>query len=548
MAKAKSVTAKKEVKASNSFSLEAFLDKNDKWILIAVCALSAFFIYKLYDYKVSAEGDDSAYIQRAVEFLKLHIFPTFQGSFYPLCLAAVIKVFGFSIGKLKMFSCILGVLNSVLFYLAFRKKLSNTVFWPALLVFAFNGPLLQFASLTFSETLFITLILLSVLALNACLDASEKLIQALAFAALAALAIFLLAITRSSAMAVPVAAILVMLLMRRWKETIAFVLTYALLYGAFNYIEFTVYKVDKKTAGSQRELFMLKNSYNPKEGRETTDGFIKRFQENSNSYISRHFYSILGLRSWEINEKTGQAEMPANWLFTLITIGIFTYAAYDAFRKKRPMVLFLVLTAGAISVLTFLVQTMWDNQRLILSLVPVYLVLLFVGIEAVCSIEKIKFMKKGLLIIFGIVVLANGAKLFSMVDANSEQLAAGQSGNELYGFPPEFESYIQMVLWINKNVPENPKERIVCRKPSIAFVYSGGRDYYGIFRSPEQGVSADSLINQLRVNNVHYVLRDGIAGTMTNYLQIIGTTYPEKLKLVHSIATPVQTDLYKVEY
>ena len=48
----------------------------DLWIVTGIAALMAFL---LYDFKVSEGGDDSAYISRAFDLLKIGRFPSFQG-------------------------------------------------------------------------------------------------------------------------------------------------------------------------------------------------------------------------------------------------------------------------------------------------------------------------------------------------------------------------------------------------------------------------------------------------------------------------------------
>jgi hypothetical protein len=366
-------------------------------------------------------------------------------------------------------------------------------------------------------------------------------------AALLGIAVFLVVITKNVAMGVPIAFILCLLLLKKWKEVGAFIVVYVLCTVAFNFIEFNVYKVDKKSINNQRQMILLKDSYHPESGKETTDGFVKRFEENVQSYISKHFFIIMGLRSGELDEQ-GRGVTGNNLLLTVLTIALFTFAAYSAWKEKKTTFLLLFLIAGAVSTLTFLIQTMWDNQRLILTMVPVYVILFFYGTERLLSLNKIKFLHKACLVIFGIFVLTNVVKTMGMVEANSEQLSAGMSGNDLYGFPPPFESYIQMIKWTNQNVKDNPNERIACRKPDIAFVYSGGRDYYGIWRSPAQGTSPDSLYAQLKTNRVHYIIQDQIFSTVGNYLTILASKYPERIKLVHSIDTPVQTNLYKIDY
>ena len=101
-----------------------------------------------------------------------------------------------------------------------------------------------------------------------------------------------------------------------------------------------------------------------------------------------------------------------------------------------------------------------------------------------------------------------------------------------------------MCQYIGKNFKENQKA--VVRKPEMAFIYSNGKEFHGYYRSPEPGTTADSVLNQLDRLGVQYIVQDQIFGTMSNYLQLIGTTYPTRLKLVYQVGQDRPAALYEI--
>ena len=65
-----------------------------------------------------------------------------------------------------------------------------------------------------------------------------------------------------------------------------------------------------------------------------------------------------------------------------------------------------------------------------------------------------------------------------------------QIKNQYSGLSPDWENYCKISEWTAKNLP--PGSVTACRKPSISFIYSRGRNFFGIARVPS--VSGDSMV------------------------------------------------------
>lgn len=95
---------KRKPKLTYFEKVESFFNKNDKIFFTIILVLSVVVSLLLFDVKVSLLGDDSAYMIRAKKLLTEGIYPTFQGSLYPVILSGIIILFGFKVIIMKFLS------------------------------------------------------------------------------------------------------------------------------------------------------------------------------------------------------------------------------------------------------------------------------------------------------------------------------------------------------------------------------------------------------------------------------------------------------------
>jgi hypothetical protein len=101
---------------------------------------------------------------------------------------------------------------------------------------------------------------------------------------------------------------------------------------------------------------------------------------------------------------------------------------------------------------------------------------------------------------------------------NQKVLAKNISGNRYYGFTPDWQNFLRMSEWVGENIPDTVL--VASRKPSMSFIYSGGRDFYGIYRFPS--VAPEKLLGDLvpRTGELKVIPLKAIAGNWPVDLQL----------------------------
>jgi len=144
---------------------------------------------------------------------------------------------------------------------------------------------------------------------------------------------------------------------------------------------------------------------------------------------------------------------------------------------------FVGIYAGMMNVISFvLLQAIWGQDRLIMIYYPLMLVYLFAGIYYFFSSRKasVRWVYIALLAVVSVGTLIHAK---AKVGRNLPVLQANLAGNDLYGLTPDWENFVLMCRWANKNLPQ---DAVVCsRKPSISYIYTG-RNFAGLFSVPNE--------------------------------------------------------------
>jgi hypothetical protein len=462
-----------------------FLDQADKWLephLNQVFYFSLFLTLLvgafLFDVKISTGGDDSHYIEMANDFLKGRSFPSWHGPLYPIFLSIPMSLFGVKVMLLKLFSLAFIVAHLVLFYLTFKKLVSPTLFALVLLIVSVSSSILYFASQTYTEAMYMFLQSLSIFLfiriyfkvqadppLSRRKEASSWL--------LLAFFVFLSSLTRN----IGIVALLVMLIFLVYEKKFLSSLMLFLSYLVF-FVPFKIYKsVFWSTAtGSSGQLseMLLKNPYDKAQGSEDFSGIIVRFFENARLYLSKHFMIGIGLHNPTSTDKS--------WFVTLIIAALFLIALYYSFRKKS-ILLFVSLYLGAAISATFIsLQQSWDQMRMIVIYIPMLLLLMAWGVQQYSERKGFGFLAVLLPFFLVFIFFKTLGHSVEKMKVNQKVLAKNLSGNLYYGFTPDWQNYLLMSKWVGENIPDTAV--VASRKPSMSFIYSNGRDFYGMYRFP----------------------------------------------------------------
>jgi hypothetical protein len=476
----------------------SFLDKLDRWVeprlnIVFYCSLvfTVFFGAYLFDVKISTGGDDSHYIEMANDFIKGRSFPTWHGPLYSVFLSLPMLIFGVKVLVFKLFSFAFILAHLVLFYYTFRRHVSPVIFAMVMLIISVNSSILYFASQTYSEAMYMFLqSLVAYLFINSFLAFREKpefvfKDQYLHWLVLGFF-VFVLSLTRDIGIMVLAAILIILLSEKKFKASVAVVLSYLIFLIPFKLYKMLIWNSGFSKGQRPFSEILLKNFYSPSEGYEDFSGMVTRFFENARLYLSKHLMVGLGLHD--------PASTAKNWFVTFLIIALFSVALYYSFKKSKVM-LFVSLYLGASVAGTFIaLQQSWDQMRMVVIYIPMLLLLLAWGIQQLSGRKGMGFLAIVLPFLLILIFFKVLGQTTDKMKANRRVLAKNLSGNLYYGFTPDWQNYLLMSKWVGEHIPDSAV--VASRKPSMSFIYSKGRDFYGMYRFPSE--EPQKLVNGIR--------------------------------------------------
>lgn len=473
-------------------SMDAFLDERLGWLIWVILGITVLFSLLLFDSRVSLSGDDSFYIIRASDFIHSFKYPAFQGPLYPMVLSVFVAIFGISLVPLKVLSLVFILGFMYLFFISFRSRIPSSLLVISLLVMSINSFFLYYASQTYNEAfyLFMQIVLISVF-FHGFIDNEQSygFKQDIKRHFILAVSLLALALTKNVGYSAVIAVLGYFILCGQWKNVLYSVAAFGIVMIAFQGIKYMLWSDGGLQFSSQGTSLMNKDYYNPQAGKEDFAGFVSRLIDNSNLYLSKHFISMIGLRKI----------VPAMSVSSMVTILIYLLSIGSlviTFKKNRYL-FFTGLITGAFLLVSFLIlQTKWDQNRLIIPVLPLLVLMIFSLFYYVSGIKKYKLLQVvvpvlALLILFQSLAVTAGA-----VKENHQ--TSGKYG----GLTPDWKNYLKASEWAAKNLP--PQAIVACRKPSISFVYGKGRNFYGIMQLPSY--STDVFVRNWAKNDSAYML------------------------------------------
>jgi hypothetical protein len=492
----------------------SFLTKLDQWF---GPRLNLFFVISLlltvlcgtllFDVKISTGGDDSHYIEMANDFIRGRAFPSWHGPLYSIFLSLPMLILGVKVLVLKLLSFLFIILHLALFYYTFRRHLSPTLFALILLVIGVNSTVLYFASQTYSEAMYmflqaagVYLFIHTYLALEA--NPGYRWKDQLLYWLVIGFLVFLASLTRNIGVVALLVMLVFLLLSKKYAASLMLLGSYMIFLLPYKLYKAVVWDAGRPKGNSQFAEILLKNPYNKAEGSEDFSGMVVRLFENANSYLSKHFMIGIGLHDPASYEKS--------WFVTLIVLAMLLYALFTAFRKNRVM-LFLALYLGGSMAATFIaLQQSWDQMRMVVIYIPMLLVLMTWGLLQLSTRKGLGFTAVLLPLLLVFVFFKTTGQTMDKMKANQKVLSRNLKGNLYYGFTPDWQNFLMMSKWVGSNLPDTVV--VASRKPSMSYIYSGGRDFYGMYRFPVE--EPKTLVNALaaRVGEMA-VIPDKVLGT-----------------------------------
>lgn len=546
----KEPVTKKHVSGGDFFDkINLWIEKRHTVIFWVSMGITALFSILLFNIRLDIGGDDASYIERAYNFIHKGQFPSFQGPLYPVFLSPFVAIFGINIFLLKFLSVLFTVAQVYFLWKALKKHSPALVTLAAIFLSATNYYILTFASLTYNEAFFMMLqAMLIWLVLDKLPENDKEVSIKHNWKFFLSLSILLVAmyLTRTVAVLSVAAVMGYLLLTRRWKS-LAFALSGVILtLGAYTIIKNTVIKGESQYE-QQGNTLLLKDPYKKELGNEDINGFFKRLTGNSKLYFSKRMMMILNFKE-ETNTKTN--DFITIFIYALILLGI-----YRGFKTDHRF-FFIGLYTFIFAVGTFIVlQTRWDQLRLILVLLLPLSLTIFYGLYSIAKKDSFRALQPVVAILFIILILVGFSKSFIYANKNFATLQKNLKGDHLYGYTDDWVNFAKMSKWVEKNVPDSSV--VLCRKPSMAMLFANGRTFQGVYVVPS--TDGDSCLTYLKDLKVSYVMDASLRRNPYKYTGQVITTirsilyyttqkHPTAFTLIHTEGQKEPAYLYKVNY
>lgn len=523
-----------------------FADKEKLSFTIGLIGTILFGLL-LFEPKVSIGGDDSLYINRAFNFLNDGTFPTFQAPFYPIVITLILSVFGINLLVFKLFSfaCIVG--NYWFTYKLVRQYLSPFALFIFLFLIGCSSGLLSYASLTYSEAfyLFLQSIFLYLFNQKVLQNAEARTAISYQSGLIISFSLFILFLTRNVGLVAFLSVTLYFFINRNWRSLAVVVIMFAGMAGLYQLLRYVIWDVPVFQASGQGNTLLLKNSFQPELGNEDFAGFVWRLIGNSVYYLGFHLFNIFGLSS---EENFLIDALIAIIIYLIFFTGFFTFARKQNFWHFIGI--YILITIG---VTFFVLQTYWNQERLIVTIAPIMLFFLIQTLYTRFGKYKMKKISWVFILFAFLLCSANLIRTVKKIPEQVFLISKYLEGDDLYGYPEDWQNYLSMARWTSENLPYDAF--VACRKPGMAFIYGGGKNFYGIWKVTSD--DPEVLYNQLKDAGVTHVIlaslrtnpdniNSSLINTVRNFLGPINKAYPGKLELVHTTGENWPAYLYKL--
>ncbi len=528
--------------------LDTFFEGKEFLILWSGLLLTFILGLLLFEPKVSIGGDDSMYINRAFNFITKGTFPSFQGPLYPMIIGVIIGLSGMNLIVLKFFSLLCLLIHQWFTFRVFKNYLSPFTLFIVMFLISSSSAILYYGSATYNETFYLCIQSIFLFHfeksfIRKSVD-KQNLKTHVKNIVLSGLLLFLLTITKNIGLVVVIAVVLYFLLIKNWKFATFMLAAFAMWTVSFKVLKTSIWETKEVQIASQGSTLLLKNPYKPDLGKEDAYGFLVRFVDNSKAYLGYHFINIFGLSKKDNFKGSSFA--------TVVIYALFISGFFILFKKSRFWLFIGVFSAVAFGTTFLALQTYWNQERLIIIFTPLLMVYMIYVLYFFFT-NKLKKYASVFLILIAILGVANLYRTLTAIPPQTQVISKYIGGDKYYGFPEDWVNYLNMTKWTNDNL--HAEAFVACRKPGMAFIYSGGKNFYGIWKVPPG--SPEELYNKLKDAGVTHVImanirtnpddpNSRIINTVRRYLGAINQAYPGKLKLAHQLGDNWPAYLYEI--
>ncbi|MFI5149479.1 MAG: ArnT family glycosyltransferase [Bacteroidia bacterium] len=538
------------------------LEKRHKTLFYCFASLCALISLILFNARPSDGGDDSTYIQAGWEYSRhfFHYYYSFNAPFYPIFLSLPIKLFGIHLIFLKLLSVPMQFFGLIFFYKAFHKRMPYVVLFPVLFFIAVNGTLQYYASQTNNEAFYMFWQGLFFLVFVKLLDVIESEQNSLRetwklwlwFGVLA----FILTLTKNIAICMVPAIPLFFLLQKKWKEAGFSLVSFLGVKVIFELVKSLLWRdVAKGQLNAQGNILLLKDPYDASKGTDDFMGFVGRFFDNINIYLSKRFFQIIGFRD--------PASTELYFGLALLVVILLLGGLVAIYRSKNKLLLFAALyTLSIIAGVFFVLQTRWDQPRMIILQMHLMLLIIFYALYTISKKREVL----QILYLVTVFILCS-----SMITSTLNQsgktlpvLAKNLRGDKYYGFTPDWVNFLKMSRWCADSLPES--SLVASRKAPMSFLYAHGKKFFPVYKVPFYDTlthqsNPDSVMAYFKREHVTHVIIASLrmdparnTGDVINTLHhMLGPVqespkYKDKIVFVRREGESEPADLYEIRY
>jgi hypothetical protein len=353
------------------------------------------------------------------------------------------------------------------------------------------------------------------------------------------LSMFLIATLKSAATVVVPAVILFFFLEKNWKALGLSLGSYLIFKLPYEAIIKIVWSAAQNQFSGQGQVILHKDPYDYSKGKEDIAGFVGRFFDNCQLYLSKRFFQIIGWRDENSVEVYG--------LLAFIIIAVVLVGLYLVYKQQNKPLLLFGIFSGAQALASFIVlQARWDQARIILVCMPTMLLLIFYAFYYYTYKGGM-----GKLIYITVIVAVIGSVFLSSVKRGFNNLpiaVKNLKGDKYFGYTPDWQNYLRCSAWCADSLKK--ESLVACRKAPMSFVYGKGKKFFPIYSVIKKDTVTDqshpdSALAYFNKNNVTHIMvaslridpgknTGQIINTVHNIIQPIMEKYPNKLKLVHT--------------
>jgi hypothetical protein len=538
--------------------VNGWFDKHDKkwpYIFGAFCLLYSLL---LFNARISEANDDSLYIEAAYKYSEnfFSYFYTANAPLYPMLLSLPVSIFGINLIALKLVSTVFNFLQLFFLYKTFKNRFPNLVFYPTIFILAINNFILYYSSMTYSESFFMflqALLFFYFLKLYDQLESGETELKKTYKLWLAVgLVLTLLTFTRSISVVVLPAIFVMFILFKQYRYALHYSIVVVAFKILFESLKSLIWgKMDQFS--TQAQMLLQKDPYDSTAGLETFGGFVMRFINNSELYLSKRFFQIIGFMD--------ETSTTTNGFVTILVFALLILGGIQLFLNKDKKMLVTLFYSFAIMIGSFVIlQASWDQARIIMVVIPLLLLILFYGLY---QVTKKSPTGRNIYICF-VIIVCTSVFISSTKRSvkNMPILVHNLKGDIYYGYTNDWINYLKMSAWCADSLPSTSK--VACRKAPMSFIYGKGHFFYPVYKvfavdSVTKMANPDSVLSLFKRNNVTHVLaanlrmnpeksNQQIINTIQRLMSPVAQKYPGKLKLVHTIGESENAELYEIIY